>query len=157
MGQIVCVRIDDRLLHSQTAKIWYPFLQADRLLIANDSLACNEERQELMLYLQSEKLKIDFFSITESANVLLHSEDRFFVVLASPKDVLRLMDMGIEINRVNVGNMQKTLGKQKISSTICVNDKDRKDFTMLKKRGVDLFIQTLPTSAVEDSGELFER
>uniref|UniRef100_UPI001595DAB4 PTS sugar transporter subunit IIB n=1 Tax=Citrobacter braakii TaxID=57706 RepID=UPI001595DAB4 len=56
----------------------------------------------------------------------------------------RLLEGGIQLNDVNVGNMHFSEGKKQISSKVYVNEQDLDDLHFIKKQGVNIFIQDVP-------------
>ena len=63
-----------------------------------------------------------------------------------PAAVRKLVEGGVPIKSVNVGNMHAD-GKKTVyhESHVYVDDQDLADFDAIKAAGVDLFIQILPT------------
>lgn len=55
-----------------------------------------------------------------------------------------LLEGGITLDAVNVGNMHFSEGKKQISSKVYVNAQDLDDLQFIKKKGVNIFIQDVP-------------
>ncbi|EAC0905112.1 hypothetical protein EHX05_21385, partial [Shigella flexneri] len=55
-----------------------------------------------------------------------------------------LVEGGIDLKDVNVGNMHFSEGKKQISSKVYVDDQDLADLRFIKQRGVNVFIQDVP-------------
>ena len=56
----------------------------------------------------------------------------------------RLIEGGVPIKEVNVGNMHFTQGKRQISKKVYVDDQDMADLKAIHDAGVDLYIQDVP-------------
>ena len=59
------------------------------------------------------------------------------------------------IKSLNIGNMHMSEGKRQVATSVAVDDKDVAAFKKLQELGVELVIQRVPTTAVEDSSKLF--
>jgi PTS system mannose-specific IIB component len=68
----------------------------------------------------------------------------------TPKDVLRLMDAGVEVSQVNVGGITFKEGMTLISEAVSVSPEDVEAFKELDKRGVKLILQQLPNTNASD-------
>ena len=55
-----------------------------------------------------------------------------------------MVEGGIDLKDVNVGNMHFSEGKKQISSKVYVDDQDLADLRFIKQRGVNVFIQDVP-------------
>ncbi|MDU5020325.1 MAG: PTS sugar transporter subunit IIB, partial [Clostridiales bacterium] len=59
--------------------------------------------------------------------------------------VLKLVEGGVPIKKVNIGNMHMAPGKKQVSKAVCVDDEDIKSFKKLKELGVELEIRIIPS------------
>lgn len=57
------------------------------------------------------------------------------LVVKDPQDALRLVEGGVPIQAINVGNMHFAEGKNQIASTVSVDAEDRKAFKALSNLG----------------------
>ena len=78
------------------------------------------------------------------------------MLFRSPQDVLRLVEGGVPIKRVNIGNMHMADGKRQVATSVAVDDDDVNTFKRLQELGVELFIQRVPTTEVEDLNKLYK-
>lgn len=63
---------------------------------------------------------------------------RVILVVRRPKDILRMMDHGVEVQEINVGNLPARDGTRNVKKSINVTDEEIKDFQELSRRGVKL-------------------
>ena len=89
---------------------------------------------------------IRFFSVEKTINVIEKAAPRqkIFLICRTPKEVRRLVDGGVPLESVNVGNMHYSEGKRQISKKVYVNDEDLEDLKYLESKGIDVFIQDVP-------------
>ena len=71
-------------------------------------------------------------------------EQKIFIICRTPKDVRYLVEHGVPIKDVNVGNMHFSEGKRAISKKVYVDDNDYADLKAIEAAGVNVFIQDVP-------------
>lgn len=157
MSNLALTRIDSRLIHGQLAIQWCHATQASVVLVANDDASSNLSHQAIMNMALPSGVKALYWSIEETIQQwdMLHSE-RILLVCKCVQDVVKLKKNGIEIEKVNVGNMPLNQGKWRISEHVAVDDEDKSAFTALKNMGVEIEIRSVPDFAAEDTSKLFE-
>lgn len=158
MPDIVLTRIDNRLIHGQVATQWSGVLGVNLLLVANDEVANDQMRQGLMNMAAPSYAQTRFFSIQKTIDIISKASpaQHIFIICNTPQDVLRLVEGGVPIKKVNIGNMHMAEGKRQVATTVAVNDDDVATFKKLRDLGVELSIQRVPDIAPEDIGKLFK-
>ncbi|MBS9775910.1 MAG: PTS N-acetylgalactosamine transporter subunit IIB [Fusobacterium sp.] len=158
MPNIILTRIDNRLIHGQVATQWTNVIGANLLLVANDEVSTNKMRQGLMDMAAPNGVATRYFSIEKTINVIHKAADRqkIFIICETPTDVLRLVEGGVPIKKVNVGNMHMAEGKRQVATVVCVDDKDVEAFKKLRDLGVELEIRKVPSESTEDVEKLFK-
>lgn len=156
MPNILLTRIDNRLIHGQVGVTWTNHLGANLVLVANDEVAENEVRQNLMDMVLPETIETRFFSLQKTIDVIHKAADRqkIFIVVETPQDLLTLVEGGVPIKKVNVGNMHYEEGKEQISSTVSVTEDDKETFKKLNELGVELDLRRVPDEKGQDIIEL---
>ncbi|RCW48700.1 MULTISPECIES: PTS N-acetylgalactosamine transporter subunit IIB [unclassified Halanaerobium] len=146
MPNILLTRIDNRLIHGQVGVTWLNHLGANLVLVANDEVAEDEVRQNLMDMVLPESTETRFFTLQRTIDVIHNAADRqkIFLVVETPQDVLTLVKGGVPIKEVNIGNMHYEEGKEQISTTVSVTEDDKKVFKELNKLGVKLDLRRVP-------------
>ena len=130
MPNILLTRIDNRLVHGQVGVSWTATLGANLILVADDDVAKDSLQQRLMkMVADAQGVDIRFFSIEKTINVIEKASPRqkIFIICKTPKEVRRLVDGGVPIETVNVGNMHYSEGKKQISKKVYVDDEDLED------------------------------
>ncbi|GBG96321.1 PTS N-acetylgalactosamine transporter subunit IIB [Lactococcus termiticola] len=157
MPNILLTRIDNRLIHGQVATQWNSYVGSNLLLVANDDVAQKPQRQALMDMAAPTGVATRYFSIQKTIEVINKAADRqlIFIICENPQDVLRLVEGGVPIKKVNIGNMHMAEGKRQVAMVIAVDDDDVATFKKLLDLGVELEIQRVPTTPVEPLDKLF--
>lgn len=150
---LVHVRIDDRLIHGQVAVYWCHALKATRIMVANDAMYADEVQKSALRLTVPSGLSSSLLNIEKAvANLVAgkYAGQRVFLVVRRPHDVLRLMDGGVEIEQVNVGNLPAREGTVNVRKSINVTSQEIKDLKELSCRGVHLTGKQVPDNADDD-------
>lgn len=158
MPNIVLTRIDNRLIHGQVATQWCGVVGANLLLVANDNVAHDEFRQGLMNMAAPAYAQTRFFTIEKTCAIIDKASpaQKIAIICETPQDVLRLVEGGVPIKKVNIGNMHMADGKRQVATTVAVNDDDVAAFRKLQELGVELEIKRVPDTASENIEKLFK-
>ncbi len=201
-------RIDNRLIHGQVATQWNSTLGSNLILVANDEVSTNTMRQNLMKMAAPTGVQTRFFSLQKTIDVIhkaspaqkifivldspqdalklveggvpiktlnignMHMAEgtrqvaidvihkaspaqKIFIVLDSPQDALKLVEGGVPIKTLNIGNMHMAEGTRQVAPTVAVNDDAVECFRKLQEHGVELSLQRVPSTPVEDTNKLF--
>lgn len=155
---ILLTRIDNRLIHGQVATQWNSTIGANLILVANDAVAEDKMRQNLMKMAAPVGVATRFFSLQKTIDVIGNASPRqkIFILLESPQDALKLVENGVPITKLNVGNMHMSEGKRQVATSVAVDDDDVATFRALQEKGVELEIRRVPSTAAEDVSKLFK-
>lgn len=144
---ILLTRIDNRLVHGQVGITWTKSTGANLIVVVDDEAANDDVQQQLMkMTAESSGADIRFFTVEKTISVIHKASDRqkIFIVCKTPEIVRKLVDGGVPVDKLNVGNMHSSLGKRQITKKVYVDDKDMEDLKYLKEKGIDIFIQDVP-------------
>ena len=147
MPNILLVRIDNRLVHGQVGVTWTTSLGANLIVVADDLCSKDQLQQQLMMITaESSGAGVRFFTVEKTINIIHKASpaQKIFIVCRTPKEVRELVEGGVPINDVNVGNMHFDKGKRQISKKVYVDDKDLEDLRFIKSRGINVYIQDVP-------------
>ena len=158
MPNIVLTRIDNRLVHGQVATQWCRTIGANLILVANDEVAGNKLRQGLMDMAAPAYASMRYWTIEKTISTIHKASDKqlIFIVCENPQDVLKLVEGGVPIKKVNIGNMHMADGKRQVAGSVAVDDADVAAFAKLRDLGVELEIRRVPTEAAENIEKLFK-
>ena len=157
MPDIVLTRIDNRLIHGQVATQWSGSIGANLILVANDDVAANTFRQGLMDMAAPSYAQTRYWTIEKTITTIHKASpsQHIFIVCETPTDVLRLVEGGVPIKKVNIGNMHMAEGKRQVATSVAVDDADVAAFKKLQELGVELEIRRVPQEHAEDISKLF--
>lgn len=158
MPNILLTRIDNRLIHGQVATQWNSSVGSNLILVANDKVAGDKMRQSLMDMAAPSGVATRYFTIDKTIEIIHKAADRqkIFIICENPTDVLRLVEGGVPIKKVNIGNMHMSEGKRQVATSVAVDETDVEAFLALQKKGVELEIRRVPTMQKEELSKLFQ-
>lgn len=144
---ILLTRIDNRLVHGQVGVTWTTSLGANLIVVADDVVAQDKLQQQLMsLTAETSGAGIRFFTLQRTIEIISKAapSQKIFLVCKTPEVVRKLIEGGVPITEVNVGNMHFTQGKHQLSKKVYVDEKDMEDLKFIKSKGINVYIQDVP-------------
>jgi len=149
---ILLTRIDNRLVHGQVGVTWVKSLGANLIVVVDDEVANDPLQQQLMkMTAEMAGVGIRFFTIEHTINIIHKASpsQKIFIVCKTPQVVRKLVDGGVPIKEVNVGNMHFSPGKKQLSKKVYVDDNDLEDLHYISSKGVEVYIQDTPDDKKE--------
>jgi mannose/fructose/sorbose-specific phosphotransferase system IIB component len=144
---IVLLRIDDRLIHGQVAVGWSRTLSAERIVVVNDAVAKDSTQKFLLQMAAPSGISVPFSTVEDAVQAI--QEDRFgnqrLIVLArSPIDIYALIQGGLQVEKVNIGNVRYAEGKKKLTKEVSASEEELEAMCKMKEMGIRLEAQWLP-------------
>jgi len=143
---ILLTRIDNRLIHGQVGMTWTNTLGANLVIVANDEVSTDEVQQNLMDMVLPETAQSRYFTIEKTIHIIDKAapHQKILLVVRTPEDALRLVEGGVPLKEINVGNLHFSEGKKQISSVVSVDENDIEIFKKLAALGVKLEVKGIP-------------
>lgn len=145
---IKCLRVDHRLLHGQVAVAWFNHLGANTILIANDDVAQNEARKNVMRLGKPANAKLVMKGIDASiAAINSGITDKYdmFVVTESIEDAYKLIQGTQKIKSLNLGGTKPGANKTSISKAVSITEEERDLLDKLLAVGIEVEIRQVPS------------
>ena len=143
------LRIDNRLIHGQVAVTWKANVGAQAIIVCNDQVAA-DPIQKMALPMAARGSKVLVYSIAETIKYAQDNpNETMFVICKHPSDALALIESGVEIERVNVGNAAPVAGTQyvMVTKSIAATKEDAAVYRKIAElRGGELRSQMIPTA-----------
>lgn len=139
-------RIDDRLIHGQVSTVWAKEAKADRIIICNDDVYNDELRKTLLKQAAPPGIKINIVNIEKAVavhNNEKYANDKVFYLFTNPTDVLRMVNAGVEIKKINIGGMAYSIGKTQVTKAVSLDKQDVEAFQQLAATGVELDLRVV--------------
>ncbi|WP_017001105.1 PTS system mannose/fructose/N-acetylgalactosamine-transporter subunit IIB [Mammaliicoccus lentus] len=144
---IIANRVDGRLIHGQVANLWATKLNITRFLVIDDEVAQSDvDKQSLKLATPS-GIRLSVLPIEKAAHNInngKYDSQRLMVIARKPDRFLQLLEHGVKLDELNVGNMSQTEETQSLTKSINVTDTDIDVFKKLNDKGLKIVSQMVP-------------
>ncbi|MGB7472602.1 PTS system mannose/fructose/N-acetylgalactosamine-transporter subunit IIB [Trichococcus sp.] len=150
---ITAVRIDGRLIHGQVANLWTTKLDIGRIMVVDDEIVDNAIEKSGLKLATPAGVKLSILSVEKAAaNILAGKYDsqRVLIIAKRPDRLLHLIELGVPIKEINVGNMSQSEHSKAITRSINVLDEDIDAFKKLDEKGIQLVSQMVPNDRAEN-------
>lgn len=149
---LLWTRADNRLVHGQVGCQWVGQIKPNLLVVADDQAATDKVQQSLMkMTADMYNVGIRFFSLQKCADVINKASpsQHIFLVVRNMQSARFLVEHGVPIDKLNVGNQHFAEGK-KVSKEphVYLSEQDEQDIEAMKALGVKVFIQIAPGDIV---------
>lgn len=149
---VVMARIDQRLIHGLIVNQWAQALQVKRFMVVDDLLSKNEDVKASMKMSKPAGTGLSVLDTeTAIANFATGKYDaqRVLVLVKEPETLVRLIDGGVQIPKVDLGIIFNEDGRTAVSKFIALNDREKQDLETIKQKGVPVVTQYVPTDPEE--------
>ncbi len=145
MPNIVLTRIDNRLIHGQVGMFLVGHCGANLIVVADDEAANDPILQQVMkMTADSANVGVRFFSIQQTIDTIHKASEaqKILLVVKNPQALRALVEGGVPVKEVNIGNMHVSAGKRKNAEPhVYVDDQDIADLAYVRDQGAEIYIQ----------------
>lgn len=153
------IRIDNRLIHGQVSLNWMESIGANTMVVCNDEIA-NDPVQRDVVTLAARKRPVHILGIEDTIGYAKsHEEEKLFVICRYPSDALALLESGLEIEDINVGNAAAVEGSDYVlvTKSIAVTREDARCYREIARlRDGKLYSRLTTINEAEDFIRLLE-
>ena len=121
----------------------------EAIFAVNDDVANDALRRDLLLQIAPEHLKAYVIPVEKAIKVYhnpKYAGKNILWLVTNPTDIVRLIEGGVKIDKVNVGGMTFREGDKMLSQAVAVNPTDVAAFKQLLDKGVELSLQQVASS-----------
>ena len=155
--KIVLVRVDDRLIHGQVALGWTRNVGATHIVVADDEVARDNTQKMLLQLATPVGVKSTVLSVSEAAAQLAAGKfgnDRVMVIVRGPHALLGLIEGGVSLTKVNVGNVRMAEGRERLTKEVAASPDEIEAWKKLDALGVKLEALWLPGGSAMDFNQV---
>ncbi len=149
---VVLYRIDDRLVHGQVMVAWSKIYQTTRIFIVDDETCKNPFLCDVMRMAVPSDYEVHIFTCADAVEKIKSDppEKKTMVLAKSPAAMLALLEGGVEIKELNVGNMGNGPGRRAVMRSIQLSPTEFETLKTMQQKGVRVYLQIFPDAkAVE--------
>ncbi|WP_051153048.1 PTS mannose/fructose/sorbose transporter subunit IIAB [Lacrimispora indolis] len=144
---IVNFRLDERLIHGQVATFWTRTLGVTRIMIVDNDILSDEISKRALQAAVPSGIRLSVLSVASAARKLnkgAYTGQRVFLIVRKTETIHELLEAGIKVKEVNIGNMGVKDGRKQITKSIYCTKEEIKDILDIEKSGVQVYAQMVP-------------
>ncbi|RMC47062.1 PTS sugar transporter subunit IIB [Lactobacillus sp. ESL0230] len=156
---IVGARVDERLVHGQVANLWTPKLQVERIIVLDEVAAKDEIQKSGLRMATPMTTRLSVLPTRVAADHLnnnRYGNQRIFIVAKKPQKFLDLLNLGVSLEMINVGNMSKKEDTTELTKQVNISSEDAEIFKQIAAKGVNLIAQVNPSVDARDLMKLID-
>ena len=147
MEGFVHIRVDDRLIHGQVATRRATGLKVNRIMIIDDAVAVNETEKSILRMAAPAGVNTSILQFEKAlANIKNgnYAGQRVMLVVKSPVILVKMMEAGINLLPVNIGNMSNRPGTTQYKKSISMTEDEKAAVEKLLQSGIKVTAQMVP-------------
>lgn len=153
---IVATRVDERLIHGQGHQ-WIKALGINTVIVANDEASEDKMAQTLMKTGVPKGVRVRFFTVDKVIDVIhkAAAAQTIFIITKDTTDLLKLVEGGVPIEEVNLGNIHNAEGKEQVTRSLFFGSQEKSDI----KEMIDVYnisFNTKTTPRGDDGARLVD-
>ena len=153
---VVEARVDQRLIHGIVVNQWNSKLNPKRFMIIDDIVSNQPEIKNSMRMAKPSGKSMSIIDTQKAiANFKNGNYDKqdVFIIVKEPSTLLKLLDNGISIPRVNLGIVFADDVRTNVSKFVNLNQSEVNELKKIEERRIPIIIQYIP----DDSVIVFEK
>jgi mannose/fructose/N-acetylgalactosamine-specific phosphotransferase system component IIB len=144
-------RIDERLIHGQVTMGWARTSSANLILAINDVVAQDSFQKKLMMMAAPVGAPVEIYSVAdfvEKLNAKSWPDSTILLLLRNPIDMVRLVEQGIKVSKVNVGVVRSASATVKLTKEVSATPEEMVAWKKLDEAGIRIEVQWVPGAGV---------
>jgi PTS system mannose-specific IIB component len=144
---IVNFRLDERLIHGQVATFWTRTLGVTRIMIVDNNILIDEIGKNALQAAVPSGIRLSVLSVANAAKRLnkgAYAGQRVFLIVRRTDTIRELLEAGVKVKEVNIGNMGVKDGRKQITKSVYCTREEIKDILDIEKSGVKVYAQMVP-------------
>lgn len=150
------IRVDDRLIHGQVATRWATGLGVNRIMIIDDQVAGNEMEKSILRMAAPAGVNTSILPFEKAvANIKNgnYNGQKVMLVVKSPITLLQMLEAGVALLPVNIGNMSNRENTTQYKKSISMTSDERAAVEQLLENGIEVTAQMVPDEPVTSIAE----
>jgi len=143
---IALYRIDDRLVHGQVMTAWARIFNITRIIVVDDATAKNTFLCDVMKMAVPSGCCVEILTLAEAVPVIQSSgpNEKAIVLVKSPATLRGLLDQGVDIKEINVGNVGAGPGRKAVMRSTQLTKEEYDTLVGMSAKGIHIYFQMLP-------------
>ena len=147
---VVHVRMDNRLIHGQILVSWNAEMKIDHIIVTNDKVASDPIQVTLLKAVAPIGAEVSVLSIedcVEYCNSPKAENENIFIIAKFPEDGVALVDGGLDMPVLNLGNQAYVRGSKKLSNTVFLTEESVKALKSAHEKGIHITCRMMPADS----------
>lgn len=156
MKNIVLTRIDERLIHGQVITSWTKIVDVNTIVIVDDASANNSFLKRILFAAAPKNIELKVCTLEDAIDYLKGDQEneRVMIMAKVPRPILELIQAGISLTEVNLGNMGGAANRKRFNLNVNASDAEIEDFKAIINSGVSIYAQMVPSDSKVDLQKL---
>ncbi|MDN2453245.1 PTS sugar transporter subunit IIB [Lactobacillus sp. UCMA15818] len=157
---IIAIRIDGRLLHGQVANMWTNVVGATRIMVIDDEVASSDVAKAGIKLAKPAGVNLSILNEQKAINNInegRYDSQKVFILVRHPRVLVNMVQEGVPITAINVGNMSQSDETKAITNSINVVQSDVDAFNELHKLGIGITAQMVPSDPILNLMDLLKK
>ena len=146
---VLHVRMDNRLIHGQILVSWNSALKFDHIIVCNDLVAKDPLQVAVLKAVAPSGSKVLVLGVQETVDYCLSSEtenEKIFILAKYPEDGWGLVEKGLKLPVLNLGNQAYVRNSKKVSNTVFLTETGVKALKSIHDAGIKITCRMMPDS-----------
>lgn len=157
---VVHVRMDNRLIHGQILVSWNSALKLDHIIVCNDLVANDPLQVAVLKAVAPAGVKVSILGVKDTAAYCQSPEsenEKIFILAKFPEDGLGLVENGLKLPVLNLGNQAYVRNSQKVSNTVFLTELGVKALKKIHESGIKITCRMMPTNSEDEYWPTIEK
>jgi mannose/fructose/N-acetylgalactosamine-specific phosphotransferase system component IIB len=150
---VIHIRMDNRLIHGQILVSWNSAFKIEHIIVTNDGVAKDPLQVTLLKAVAPLNAKVSVLSIKDCVaycNTPEAPSENIFIIAKYPEDGLALVEEGLNMPTLNLGNQAFVRNSKKISNTVFLTESGVKALKKLHEKGIRITCRMMPSDSDTD-------
>lgn len=144
------VRMDNRLIHGQILVSWNSHLKIDHLIVTNDIVANDPLQTTLLKAVTPIGANVSVLTIDDCVKYCKSPEtekENIFIIAKFPEDGWELVNRGLDMPVLNLGNQAFVRGAKKLSNSVFLTESGVQALKKIHEKGIKITCRMMPTDS----------
>ena len=144
---VLHVRMDNRLIHGQILVSWNSALKLDHIIVCNDNVAKDPLQVAVLKAVAPPGAKVSIMGVKETADYCLGPQsqnEKIFVLAKFPEDGWGLVENGLKLPVLNLGNQAYVRNSKKVSNTVFLTETGVQALKKIHESGIKITCRMMP-------------
>ena len=150
---VVHVRMDNRLIHGQILVSWNSALKLDHIIVCNDLVANDPLQVAVLKAVAPSGAKVSIMTVKDTADYCLNpnsQNEKIFILAKFPEDGWGLVENGLNLPVLNLGNQAYVRNSKKVSNTVFLTETGVKALKKIHEAGIKITCRMMPSSPEDE-------